>query len=310
MRLVFMGTPEFAVPSLNRLVESKHDVIGVVTVPDKPAGRGLKERPSAVKQAASDLDLPVLQPEKLKDPGFLSALRDWQADCYAVVAFRILPVDVFGIPRLGTVNLHTSLLPKYRGAAPIQWALMNGDSETGVTTFLIDRRVDTGNILMQKRIAIQPDEDAGSLHDKLAEAGADLLVQTMDKLEASTIEPRPQKGEATPAPKIIRVHCRIDWSDSNEKIRDQIRALSPMPGAFTGLNGKRMKLFETDLQSGADSRHPSGSILKADDSGILVQCGTGRLLVHELQLEGKKRMRVSEFLRGNTIKTGDRFISS
>jgi len=305
-----MGTPEFAVPSLNRLVESKHDVIGVVTVPDKPAGRGLKERPSAVKQAASDLDLPVLQPEKLKDPGFLSALRDWQADCYAVVAFRILPVDVFGIPRLGTVNLHTSLLPKYRGAAPIQWALMNGDSETGVTTFLIDRRVDTGNILMQKRIAIQPDEDAGSLHDKLAEAGADLLVQTMDKLEASTIEPRPQKGEATPAPKIIRVHCRIDWSDSNEKIRDQIRALSPMPGAFTGLNGKRMKLFETDLQSGADSRHPSGSILKADDSGILVQCGTGRLLVHELQLEGKKRMRVSEFLRGNTIKTGDRFISS
>ena len=305
-----MGTPEFAVPSLNRLVESKHDVIGVVTVPDKPAGRGLKQRPSAVKQAASDLDLPVLQPEKLKDPGFLSALRDWQADCYAVVAFRILPVDVFGIPRLGTVNLHTSLLPKYRGAAPIQWALMNGDSETGVTTFLIDRRVDTGNILMQKRIAIQPDEDAGSLHDKLAEAGADLLVQTMDKLEASTIEPRPQKGEATPAPKIIRVHCRIDWSDSNEKIRDQIRALSPMPGAFTGLNGKRMKLFETDLQSGADSRHPSGSILKADDSGILVQCGTGRLLVHELQLEGKKRMRVSEFLRGNTIKTGDRFISS
>lgn len=308
---MFLGTPEFAVPSLKRLVQSRHEVVGVVTVPDKPAGRGLKKQPSSIKQAAMNLHVPVLQPERLKDPEFLSALRRLKADCCAVVAFRILPVDVFQIPEHGAVNLHTSLLPKYRGAAPIQWAIMNGERETGVTTFLIDREVDTGDILMQKRIPINPDEDAGSLHDKLAEHGADLLEETMNFLEEGKLNPRPQRGEVTPAPKITQAHCRIDWDLSGGMIHNQIRALCPEPGAFTAIHGRRIKIFRTSIaDSEARSPEKPGTILHADLTGILVQCGSGQLRVHELQMEGKKRLKAEEFLRGNPLRSGDRFIST
>jgi len=311
VRLVFMGTPEFAVPSLKRLAQSSHSVVGVVTVPDKPAGRGLKERPSAVKQAALELDIPILQPEQLKQPDFLSALKKWQADCYAVVAFRILPVEVFGIPKRGTINLHTSLLPKYRGAAPIQWAIMNGEQETGVTTFLIDRKVDTGDILMQKRIPILSNDNLESLHDKLSEKGADLLLKTMDRLEQGTLDPQSQQGDVTPAPKITQAHCRIDWNNSSEKIHNQVRALSPIPGAFTALNDRRIKIFRAEpADSDMQSKTETGAVLQADSSGILVQCGSGQLKVHELQLEGKKRLNAAAFLRGTLLQKGDWFISA
>lgn len=303
-----MGTPEFAVPSLEGLVNSRHTVAGVVTVPDKPSGRGLKRRPSAVKQAAADLGLPVLQPAKLKDPDFLAALRKWQADCYAVVAFRILPAEVFGIPKYGTVNLHASLLPKYRGAAPIQWVLMHGEHTTGVTTFLIDRKVDTGDILMQKRVPIGPEEHAESLHDKLADQGADLLVRTMDLLEQGELEPQPQRGEASPAPKIRPEHCRINWSRDCDNIRNQIRALSPFPGAFTGRKGRRIKIFKAACSPSpaAVTRDP-GTILSTAGDRILVQCGSGQLEILDLQLEGRKRMEASHFLRGNPLQPGERF---
>jgi methionyl-tRNA formyltransferase len=305
-----MGTPEFAVVSLKRLAQSRHSIVGVVTVPDKPAGRGLKLQPSAVKHAAMELNIPILQPEKLKEPDFLSVLQQWQADCYAVVAFRILPAEVFSIPKHGTVNLHSSLLPQYRGAAPIQWAIMNGERETGVTTFLIDQKMDTGDILMQRSVPIFPDENAESLHDRLADQGADLLVETMNLFEEGKLTPRPQCGKTTPAPKITPAHCRIEWSNTGETIHNQIRALSPAPGAFTAWNDRRVKLLRADLHApDAQSRKDAGTLLRADVTGIFVQCGRGQLMVHELQLEGKKRLSAAEFLRGTPLRTGDRFIS-
>lgn len=308
MRLVFMGTPDFAVPSLDRLAASSHSIVGVVTVPDKPRGRGQTMQPSAVKIRALELGLPILQPEKLRDSAFIEALESWQADCFIVVAFRILPPEVFRLPSKGTVNLHSSLLPKYRGAAPIQWALMNGETETGVTTFLIDEKVDTGEILLQARVPISQDDDAGSLHDKLSERGANLILETADGLEAGSLHPAPQQGTATPAPKILPEHGLIDWSKPAETIVNQIRALSPYPGAYTSWQGRRMKLFDTlvQIQDSAIRTDP-GTILKTGEEGIQIQTGSEALLVRSVQLEGKKRMDSGAFLRGADLKAGQRF---
>ncbi len=303
-----MGTPDFAVPSLNRLSGSSHEIVGVVTVPDKPRGRGQKMQPSAVKMRALELGLPVFQPEKLRDRTFIETLKLWQADCFIVVAFRILPPEVFRLPPKGTVNLHSSLLPKYRGAAPIQWALMNGETETGVTTFLIDEKVDTGEILLQTRVPILQDDDAGSLHDKLAERGANLILETVDGLESGSLHPTPQQGMATPAPKILPEHGHIDWAKPAETIVNQIRALSPYPGAYTTWLGRRIKLFGVTVQIQDVTVHSvPGTILNIVDEGIQVQTGSESLVVRALQLEGKKRMDVAAFLRGADLKSGQRF---
>ncbi|HDQ45687.1 MAG TPA: methionyl-tRNA formyltransferase [bacterium] len=308
MRLAFLGTADFAVPGLDRLSASTHTVAGVVTVPDKPAGRGRKPRPSPVKVRALELGLPVLHPERLRDPAFLRTLESWRADCFIVVAFRILPPEVFRLPSKGTVNLHASLLPRYRGAAPIRWALMNGETETGVTTFLIDAHVDTGDLLLQSRVPILPDDDAGTLHDKLAACGAELLLETVDGLESGVLRPVPQRGEPTPAPKILPEHGRIDWSRPAGEILCQIRAFSPGPGAFTEWQGHRMKLFgaSVQIQDTAVHREP-GTILKTGQDGILVQAGSEWLRVRSVQIEGRKRMDAGAFLRGADLKAGQRF---
>ena len=301
-----MGTPDFALPSFEALMASSHEVVGVITQPDRPKGRGLQVIAPPVKIRALEHGLPVLQPVDLKDAEFLDALRRLQADCFAVVAYRILPPVVYEMPPKGCVNLHTSLLPKYRGAAPIQWALYNGDTETGVTTFFIEKKVDTGAWIFQDRTPISPEDNAGTLHDRLAEMGGQLLLQTMDAIATGTAESHPQTGEATPAPKITPEHCRIDWSRSAEAIRNQIRAFSPVPGAYTLWNGKRVKLFAASMVEENDASVTPGSIVHLDDR-IDIQTGRGILSVGELQSEGKKRMSASDFLRGSSLKVNDRF---
>jgi len=307
MKIVFMGTPEFAVPGLRKLLTSKHEVCAVVTVRDKPAGRGQKMSPSAVKKEAIETGRPVLQPDSLRETGFLESLADFNADLFAVVAFRILPDVVFEMPPKGTVNLHSSLLPKYRGAAPINWAIMNGDRESGVTTFLIEKGVDTGNLLLQRSVGIGPDETAGELHDKLAVAGAELLLQTIDAIQDGIILPRPQQGEVTMAPKITPDICRIDWSRDPEAIRNQVRGLNPYPTAYSFLNGKRIKVHAASVA--ALSPGMPGEILHADrkTGELIISAGTGSLAILSLQPEGKRAMSSKEFLIGHGIAVGARF---
>lgn len=308
MKVVFMGTPEFAVPSLECLYQSGHEIVAVVTTPDKPMGRGLKLRPSPVKIKATSLKVPVIQPEKLRDPEFEQSLRAVEADCFVVVAFRILPQSIFSIPVKGTINLHTSLLPKYRGAAPIQWAIMNGETETGLTTFIIEEKVDTGAILLQKRLPIFPDDTAGSLHDRMSQQGALLLEQTLDGLDSSMLFPKIQTGPGSPAPKITPEHCRIDWSRPAQEIANQIRGLAPRPAAFTSIESKRLKIYRStvDIQNSPQISHP-GSILTCSGSEFRVQTGREHLLLHELQIEGKKRLSVENFIRGTDIVVGQSF---
>ncbi len=250
LRIVFMGTPEFAVPSLNKLYEAGYDIAGVITAPDKPAGRGMKLSESAVKKYALEKNLKILQPAKLKDPGFIKELEALKADVQVVVAFRMLPEAVWNMPPLGTINLHGSLLPQYRGAAPINWAIINGEKETGVTTFKLKHEIDTGDILLQQKIKIEEDETAGSLHDKMMDVGADLLLQTINQLEQGTIKEVPQNSPFTIdhsppplAPKIFTEMCEINWNKNVKDIYNFIRGLSPYPAAFTYLNGKKLKIF-------------------------------------------------------------------
>lgn len=302
MRIVFMGTPEFAVPSLKILHNSSHDVVAVVTPPDRRKGRGLKVIFSPIKQAAQEADLPILQPEVLRDENFIQSLREYHADLFAVVGFRILPEVIFSLPQNGTINLHSSLLPKYRGAAPIQWAILNGESVTGVSTFYIQKRVDTGDLLLQKEVPILPSDNAGVLHDKLAETGATLILETINAIEQKKVSARPQEGEATPAPKIFAEHMKIDWQKSAGEIVNQIRAFSPRPGAFTSFNGKRLKIYQgTALETPVNSSKTPGSILQVDHKSLIVQCKIGSLQINEVQLEGKKRLLVEDFLRGIQI---------
>lgn len=257
LRIVFMGTPEFAVASLDALVKAGCTIVGVVTAPDKPAGRGMKLTESAVKQYAIAHQLPVLQPEKLKAENFLEELKLLKADIQVVVAFRMLPEVVWNMPAMGTINLHGSLLPQYRGAAPINWAVINGEKQTGVTTFRLQHAIDTGNILLQESFAIGENETAGEVHDRMKEIGARLLVETIRGLAAGTITEQPQQieGSVRHAPKIFTETCRIDFTQSTEQVHNLIRGLSPFPGAFTNLQGKMLKIFRTVK----DYSHPTGS---------------------------------------------------
>lgn len=303
LRIVFMGTPEFAVASLSALVEAGCHIVGVITAPDKPAGRGLKINESAVKKYAVEKGLKVLQPEKLKDPVFLETLRALKADLQVVVAFRMLPEQVWNMPPMGSVNLHGSLLPQYRGAAPINWAVINGEKETGVTTFKLKHEIDTGNILLQQGFPIGENETAGEVHDRMKEIGARLLVATVRELANGTMKEKSQPDSRGPeislkhAPKIFTETCRIDFSKSTAAVHNLIRGLSPFPGAFTEWEDKTLKIFRTEKEMILPSG-PPGSWETDQKQFLKFACADGYVVVKELQLEGKKKMIISDFLRG------------
>ena len=309
LRIVYMGTPDFAVASLRALVEGGYNVVGVITMPDKPMGRhGSVLQASAVKQYALSVGLPVLQPEKLKAEEFLDALRAWQADLQIVVAFRMLPEVVWNMPRLGTFNLHASLLPQYRGAAPINWAIINGEQETGVTTFFLTHEIDTGKIILQRRLPIAETDDVGKVHDELMTLGAGLVTETVDLILAGKAEAIPQDQfmrdteELRPAPKIFKDTCRIDWHLPLKRIYDFVRGLSPYPAAWTELvdiDGKRqvLKVYETEMRPAVHT--DAAGTLRTDGKTYLeVAVEGGYLRLLSLQLAGKKRMPVSAFLNG------------
>ena len=297
MNIIFMGTPDFSIPSLKTLIESKHNVLAVVTAPDKQRGRGRKVSFTSVKEFAIQHDLPVIQPEKLKNNAqFVDELKKYDADLYVVVAFRILPPDVFEIPKYGSFNLHASYLPKYRGAAPIQWALINGETETGLTTFKLAERVDTGNIYLQMKIEIKPDENLETLHDKLSAEGAKIVFDTVNLIESGDYVLQEQDNTlATPAPKIIKEVAKIDWNKPAYQIHNLIRGLSPIPGAFFEFEGKLIKIYKTELVEREDLKSLEFDQTKKE---LIVGCGENALRILELQQEGKKRMNVEEFLRG------------
>jgi len=304
-KIVFMGTPEFAVASLDALVRAGYNIVGVITAPDKPAGRGMKMTESAVKKYAVEHDLRVLQPEKLKNVEFLEELRSLQADLQIVVAFRMLPEIVWNMPPLGTVNLHGSLLPQYRGAAPINWAVINGEKETGVTTFKLQHAIDTGDILMKASFPIGENETAGEVHDRMKEIGADVLVKTVKGLADGTLQPIPQSEiktqELKHAPKIFTETSRIDFSKTTAEVHNLVRGLSPFPGAFTTLDGKMFKIYRSEKHYEGDDHKPqqeTGNYVTDGKTYFRFVCADGYLDVKELQLEGKKRMDVADFLRG------------
>lgn len=301
-RIVFMGTPEFAVASLNALVEAGCNVVGVVTAPDKPAGRGMQLQQSAVKQYAVSKNIPVLQPEKLKAPAFLDKLAALKADLQVVVAFRMLPEAVWNMPPMGTINVHGSLLPQYRGAAPINWAIINGESATGVTTFQLQHAIDTGNMLMQEVIPITDTMTAGELHDTMKIVGANLLVETIKGLAAGSIQAKPQQDTADlkHAPKLFTSNCTIDWHKPVHEVYNLVRGLSPYPGALTQLNGKILKVYRAEKIMKTVAETP-GTFVSDNQTHIDVACTDGYLRLTEIQLEGKKKMAVSDFLRGNKI---------
>ena len=301
-RIVFMGTPAFAVASLNALLQAKMNVVGVVTAPDKPAGRGMQLQQSAVKQFALAHDLPILQPEKLKSPEFFEALKQWKPDLQVVVAFRMLPEQIWSFPPMGTLNVHGSLLPQYRGAAPINWAIINGEKETGVTTFQLQHAIDTGAILLQDRIPIAPNHTAGEIHDTMMEVGAQLLVKTLDGLFDNSIKAVPQEqviGNDTlqHAPKIFTKDCEIDWDKSCAAIHNLIRGLAPFPGAITKIDGKIVKLFLTQAIDATPTEAP-GSFITDGKNFAKIACKDGYIELADIQWEGKKRMPIIDFLRG------------
>ena len=303
MRIVFMGTPEFAVASLDALKKAGFNIVGVVTAPDKPAGRGMQLQQSAVKKYALEQDLKILQPEKLKNPDFLEELKNLHADLQVVVAFRMLPEVVWNMPSKGTINLHGSLLPQYRGDAPINWAVINGEKETGVTTFKLKHEIDTGNILLQRSFPIGEDETAGEVHDKMKEIGAQLLVETIKGISEGTLNEQSQSEiiennqSIKHAPKIFTETCKIDFTKTAEKVHNLIRGLFPFPGAFTTLQGKTLKIFRSKKIIKTPDDRP-GTFNTDQKTYLHFNCTDGMIDVLELQLEGKKRMKVEEFLRG------------
>lgn len=300
MRIVFFGTPDFAVASLKALVNHGYQVVGVVTATDKWLGRGHEKKLVAtpVKQYALEKGIPVLQPEKLRNPDFLQALKELKADIQVIVAFRMLPEMVWNMPPMGTINVHASLLPKYRGAAPINWAIINGEKETGVTTFRLQHEIDTGNILCQLKTLIEPDENAGSLHDRLMKLGADCIVQTLELLERHPDAGTPQSDEAPiKAPKLFLDNCKIDFSQSTHQVLDFIRGLSPYPGAWTNFDDKILKIFQAqrgDIIPGIDP----GQVYTDHKNVFAFRTNEGSIQVNCLQIEGKRKMEVAEFLRG------------
>lgn len=307
LRIVYMGTPDFAVEPLRCLVEGGYRVVGVITMPDKPAGRGHKLQCSPVKQYALEHDLPLLQPERLKDEAFLDALRAWQADLQIVVAFRMLPQVVWEMPPLGTFNLHASLLPQYRGAAPINWAVINGDSETGVTTFFLRHEIDTGAVIRQERVPIADTDCVGDVHDRLMLLGGRVVTDTVDDILAERVRPVPQEdmaveGELRPAPKIFKDTCRIDWAQSVKRVYDFIRGLSPYPAAWTEFHRPdgepvTVKVFET-VRIEQQPACPVGTLHTDGKSYLRVAAADGWIELRSLQLPGKKRLPVVELLRG------------
>ncbi len=294
-----MGTPDFAVASLDALVQANFDVVAVVTAPDKPAGRGQKLNESAVKKYAVEKGIPVLQPEKLKNPEFIAELKSYQADLQVVVAFRMLPVVVWSMPAKGTINLHGSLLPQYRGAAPINRAIINGEKESGVTTFFLKEEIDTGDIILSDSVAISDDETAGDLHDKLMAIGAQLLVKTLHAIEAGEVteQPQPQSDDLKHAPKIFKEDCKIDWNNSAQQIHNLIRGLSPYPTAFTTLNDKNLKVFKAEIED-KEPGIAAGGFLTDGKTYLKFAAKDGFIKLLDIQYEGKKRMLIEDFLRG------------
>ncbi|WP_316805513.1 methionyl-tRNA formyltransferase [Pedobacter nototheniae] len=299
MKIVFMGTPDFAVASLDALVQASFNVVAVVTAPDKPAGRGQKLNESAVKKYAAEKGIPVLQPEKLKNPEFLAELKAFNADLQIVVAFRMLPEVVWNMPPKGTVNLHGSLLPQYRGAAPINHVIINGEKESGVTTFFLKHEIDTGDVIVSDSIAIADDETAGDLHDKLMLVGAKLLVKTVKAIEENnfTEQPQPQSTDLKHAPKIFKEDCKIDWNSHTQTVYNLIRGLSPYPTAFTLFNDKTLKIFKAEFED-KEPGISAGSFLTDGKTYLKFATKDGFIKVIDIQYEGKKRMPIEDFLRG------------
>ncbi|MDH4222911.1 MAG: methionyl-tRNA formyltransferase [candidate division Zixibacteria bacterium] len=308
MRIVFMGTPEFALPSLSLLLKSQHQIAGVVTQPDKPRGRGLKLSSSPVKKFAELNDLKVLTPDKLKSEEFIDSLRELEPDLIAVVAFRILPEEIFLLPPKGTINLHASILPKYRGAAPINWVIINGERITGATTFFIQKKVDTGNIILQREVEITPEENSGELSLKLSRLGAELLLETINLIDKGEVRTFPQdESGISLAPKITEEVCKIDWTKKALEINNLIRGLSPYPGAFTYFRGKLLKVYKAGVETGSSTPAEPGKVVEVNQTkGILVQTGQGSLYLLEVQLEGKKKLMAADFMRGARVKVGEK----
>lgn len=313
MKIVFMGTPEFAIPSLDKLLNSSHKVELVVSAPDKERGRGKKISPTPVKEFALKNNLKVLTPASLKDEDFIKKLKETDADLFVIVAFRILPKEVYTIPKKGSFNLHGSLLPKYRGAAPMQWAIINGDKETGVTTFFLEDKVDTGNIILREKLIIENEDDLGTVHDKMMTLGADIVLKTVDMIEIGNLKLEKQDDlSASPAPKITKEICKIDWNKSSEQINNLVRGLSPHPAAFFEMSGKTYKVFKTKIVSKeqTDLLKNKNDIEKAEHiihkiqqtkTEIFIETGDGYIQILELQPEGRKRMTAEEFLRGYSL---------
>jgi methionyl-tRNA formyltransferase len=297
-----MGTPEFAVPSLEILVENKFNVVAVITAPDKPQGRGQKLTASPVKECALKYSIPVLQPANLKSPDFIDELKSYEANLQVVVAFRMLPEMVWAMPSLGTFNLHASLLPQYRGAAPINWAIINGERETGVTTFFLKHEIDTGSIIFQEKEKIHDDDDVGTLYERLMQKGSALVLKTVKAIEAQNVPAQPQDEsiQIKHAPKIFKETCEVKWNQSSESIRNFVRGLSPYPAAWTSLNGKIFKLLKAETASGQATVEP-GEIATDNKTFLRVKTQDGWISILEFQPEGKKRMTVDEFFRGNRL---------
>ena len=317
LRIVFMGTPDFAVESLKKLVENGYNIVGVITMPDKPSGRGYKIQYSAVKKYALEQNLPLLQPEKLKDENFLSELKALEADLQIVVAFRMLPEVVWDMPRLGTFNLHGSLLPQYRGAAPINWSIINGDKETGVTTFFLTHEIDTGKIILQEKIKIGENDNAGKIHDELMVVGAGLVQKTVDMILEGSVDAVDQQQffsdekDLKHAPKIFKETCRIDWNKSAGEIHNLIRGMSPYPTAWTellseGKESQMVKIYCAEVIPSANTVVP-GTILTDNKTYLHVACSDGLISMKEIQFAGKKAMNIDEVLRGNKIEEGAYF---
>ena len=301
-----MGTPDFAVEPLRRLVEAGKNIVAVITMPDKPAGRGHKIQFSPVKEYALSVGLPILQPTNLKDPEFIEELRSYQADLQIVVAFRMLPEIVWNMPPLGTFNLHASLLPQYRGAAPINWAVINGETETGITTFFLQHEIDTGNIIMQEKITIAPDDNAGIVHDRLMMLGADLVLKTVEQIESGNISSMPQpEGELKAAPKIFKDTCLINFNTTAEAVRNLVRGLAPYPAAWIELtdpsgNTTNMKIYEVSKEL-CTPTHPAGTLICDGKKVLKVAVLDGYIHLDQVQLAGKKRMPSADLMRGTDL---------
>ena len=305
MRIVFMGTPEFAVPSLEALLKSEDTVVGIVTQPDRPKGRGQQLSPSPVKVIAQRLHLPLLQPTKMKDANFISELSEWKPDLIAVAAFgRILPLSILSLPPRGCINVHGSLLPKYRGAGPIQWAIINGETETGITTMLMDEGMDTGAMLLQESLAIGPDETAGTLSPRLAAVGGRLLVETLTRLKAATLTPTPQDhSQATLAPLLKKEDGVIDWTMPAASLGNRIRGLTPWPGAYTFLKADRWTIYRATAVEEATPL-PPGQIAAVTKDDIHIATGRGLLAIRELQPANSRRMSAAQYLAGHSLEVG------